>query len=127
MTDIKPEVARGRRYTDDERAKLKAHVIAMHNGKLYDGPHDAAFTTSEADIAALAQAIGTFVDDRRNADPNSPVPVMLYSHGGLVPPENALDYALHTIVWWRSMGFYPIYLVWDSAFWSALGRKSPRR
>lgn len=121
MTDIKPEVARGRRYTDDERAKLKAHVIAMRDGRLYDRPHDAAFTTSKADIAALAQAIGTFVDERRSENPDSPVPVMLYSHGGLVPPENALDYALHTIDWWRSMGVYPIYFVWDSAFWSSLG------
>ncbi|MHA7268654.1 caspase family protein [Arthrobacter sp. HLT1-20] len=121
MTDIEPGVARGRRYTDEERAKLKAHVVAMRNGRLYDGPADAAFTTSQADIAELAQAIGTFVDERRSSHPNSSVPVMMYSHGGLVSPENALEYALDTIDWWRSLGVYPVYFVWDSDFWSALG------
>jgi hypothetical protein len=117
------EDARGRRYSDAEVATLKKHVIAMKNGRLID-PRDekALLITTAADLDALVNThLADFVAAQRSAKPKATVPIMLHAHGGLVPPESALDYALHTIDWWLGMGVYPLYFVWDSNVWGALG------
>lgn len=117
------EDARGRRYSDDEVTKLKQHVIAMKNGRLIDPRDDTALLiTTAADLDALVNThLADFVATQRAAKPKSTVPIMLHAHGGLVPPDSALDYALHTIDWWLGMGVYPLYFVWDSNVWGALG------
>ncbi|NQX12372.1 caspase family protein [Microbacteriaceae bacterium VKM Ac-2855] len=117
------EDARGRRYSTEEIATLKKHVIAMKNGRLIDPRDgDALLITTSADLDALVNThLAGFVEKQRAAKPQAAVPIMLHAHGGLVPPASALDYALHTIDWWLGMGVYPLYFVWDSNIWDALG------
>lgn len=109
-------------------ADLKPHLVALEDGKLSPGaPSEARsvgdFRTTTGDIDAIFEThLPAFVA----ANAPSPVPVVLYAHGGLVDKEAGFAIAAQQVEWWKENGVYPIHFVWETglgtALWDALRR-----
>ncbi|GAA2028543.1 hypothetical protein GCM10009819_10260 [Agromyces tropicus] len=120
--------AAGHDFTPAELAALRPHVVLLEDGALsteqVDHPRTVGeFTTTAADVEEIFRThLPEFVEQHRPG----PVPIVVYAHGGLVDRGAGFEIALQQVDWWKANGVYPIHLVWQTAFgtalWDALGR-----
>lgn len=92
------------------RRALKPHVINLRQGEFST---DGDFTTSAEDAERLVNVeLDQWVKDRLKAKEKPRV--MIYAHGGLTSEESGLAYAFTMLNWWKSIGVYPIFFVWET-------------
>ena len=92
------------------RRELKPHVINLRQGEFSTG---GGFTTSSADAEALVnQHLKTWAEDKIRAQETPRV--MIHAHGGLTSEASGLVYAYTMFKWWKSIGVYPIFFVWET-------------
>ncbi|BDZ55892.1 hypothetical protein GCM10025870_29650 [Agromyces marinus] len=125
--------AAGHTFTTAELAALRPHVVLLTDGALSTDQVDApatldAFTSTAADVEAIFSThLPAFIEQHRPG----PVPIMVYAHGGLVDRAAGFEIALQQVDWWKANGVYPIHVVWQTAFgtalWDALARWSSGR
>ena len=108
--------ARGGNLTGDEMQALKPHVVNLHEGVFSSS---GKFTTSSRDVDAI------FNDSlpawERALPDDAPLRIVFWAHGGLINEQEGLAIAQKHIEWWKRNGVYPIYLVWESGLFDALG------
>ncbi|WP_353827202.1 caspase family protein [Agromyces sp. SYSU T0242] len=120
--------AAGRTFTAAELEALRPHVILLEDGALSDRQVDAPasvaeFTTTAHDIEEIFRThLPAFLEEHRPGN----VPIVVYAHGGLVDRASGFEIAWQQVDWWKANGIYPIHIVWQTAFgtalWDALGR-----
>lgn len=125
--------AAGRAFTAAELTALRPHVILLEDGGLSTEQRDrpssvGEFTTTASDVEEIFRThLPAFIEQHRPG----PVPVVVYAHGGLVDRNAGFETALQQVEWWKSNGVYPIHVVWQTAFgtalWDSLGRWSSGR
>jgi hypothetical protein len=92
------------------RRALKPHVINLRQGEFST---EGEFTTSAEDAERLVNVdLDQWVQDRLKA--NETPRVMIYAHGGLTSEASGLAYAFTMLNWWKSIGVYPIFFVWET-------------
>jgi Caspase domain len=115
---------------------LHRHVIDLPDGDFPSGPSvdpksEKSFSTTVADLDLIIESLEEFVTARRKKS-ISPVPVVLYAHGGLIAKEAGLRIADAQVSWWTSNGAYPVHFAWHTGFaeslWTAVkdAAKRPR-
>lgn len=104
--------------------ELRPHVINLRSGLLVEG---GKYSTLPADVERI------FGENLRNAIENpasagmparpagDPFRVMLWAHGGLIGEEEGLRIALKHLRFWKTNGVYPIYFVWETGLYDAIG------
>ena len=97
----------------DVLAELRPHVIDLNQGQLSTG---GSFATSDADVVEIFR---THLPNWL-ATAESPA-VVFWAHGGLVDESSGLAIAVDQLRWWKANGVYPIFFVWESGLWDALG------
>jgi hypothetical protein len=108
--------ARGGRLTGDEMQALKPHVVNLHDGQFSSSGR---FTTTSRDVDTIfTDSLPAF---ERALPPGTPLRIVFFAHGGLVNEEEGLALAQKHVAWWKRNGVYPIYLVWESGLFDALG------
>jgi hypothetical protein len=109
-------LARGTRLTGDELQALKPHVINLHDGAFSTSGR---FTTSSREVNAIfTDSLPAF---ERALPAGAPLRIVFWAHGGLVDEEEGLAVAQKHVTWWKRNGVYPIYFVWESGLFDALG------
>ena len=95
---------------------LRPHVINLTNGVL---SRRGNFTTSKEDVQAIFdEHLPRWAKDRPAGQPTR---VVVWAHGGLINEKDGLEIAHKHITWWKSNGIYPIYFVWETGLFDALG------
>lgn len=108
--------ARGGRLTGDEMQGLKPYVVNLHEGVFSSSGR---FTTSSRDVDAIfADSLPAW---ERALPAGAPLRIVFWAHGGLINEEDGLAIAQKHVEWWKRNGVYPIYLVWESGLFDALG------
>ena len=96
---------------------LGPHLVNLRNGRLTAG--GLASTTAEDVDRIFEVHLPRFIAEH----PDSPVPLMFWAHGGLVPERTGLAAAAHHVPWWLANGVYPVYFVWETGLLQALGTR----
>ncbi|NMR31164.1 hypothetical protein [Crystallibacter degradans] len=96
---------------------LSPHLVNLRNGRLTAG--GLASTTAEDVDRIFEVHLPRFIAEH----PGSPVPLMFWAHGGLVPERTGLAAAAHHVPWWLANGVYPVYFVWETGLLEALGTR----
>lgn len=96
---------------------LSPHLVNLRNGRLTAG--GLASTTAEEVDRIFEVHLPRFIAEH----PGSPVPLMFWAHGGLVPERTGLAAAAHHVPWWLANGVYPVYFVWETGLLEALGTR----
>lgn len=96
---------------------LSPHLVNLRNGRLTAG--GLASTTAEDVDRIFEVHLPRFVAE----NPGSPVQLMFWAHGGLVPERTGLAAAAHHVPWWLANGVYPVYFVWETGLLEALGTR----
>ncbi|WP_426323847.1 caspase family protein [Microbacterium sp. E-13] len=122
--------ARGATLTAAELAALRKHVVHTADGRLAKTasarPRTVEdFGTTADDVRRMIDVdLAAFVDQQgRKAAAGqspSPVPVLIWAHGGLTDKPAGLQTAQRQVGWWKKNGVYPIHLVWESGFKTTL-------
>ncbi len=108
--------ARGGNLTGDEMQALKSHVVNLHEGVFSTS---GKFTTSSRDVDAI---FNDSLPKWEQALPaGAPLRIVFWAHGGLINEQDGLVIAQKHVEWWKRNGVYPIYLVWESGLFDALG------
>ncbi|MGI9490885.1 MAG: caspase family protein [Geminicoccaceae bacterium] len=98
------------RLTPAMRRALKPHVINLRQGE-FSTRGD--FATSAEDAERLVNVdLDRWVKERFSAQETPRV--MIYAHGGLTSEASGLVYAFTMLNWWKSIGIYPIFFVWET-------------
>jgi hypothetical protein len=103
--------------TDGGFMSLDPHLVNLRNGRLTAG--GLASTTAEEVDRIFEVHLPRFIAEH----PGSPVPLMFWAHGGLVPERTGLAAAAHHVPWWLANGVYPVYFVWETGLLEALGTR----
>ncbi|MHA7277002.1 caspase family protein [Arthrobacter sp. Hz1] len=105
-------VPRGSGLSAGQIAALKPHIVNLTRGRFSTGGET---STTAADVDAIFERhLPAF------APADSAVPIMLYAHGGLVSEGAGLRSAHLQSEWWKSIGVYPIFFVWETGFLDAV-------
>jgi hypothetical protein len=111
--------ARGIRAPDLSPAELSAlrpHVIDLREGKFRRG---GSYYTPQSDVDAIFEThIPAWLDSRPQAEP---LRLVVYAHGGLTGERDGLTIAHKHVEWWKQNGVYPLYFVWETGLFDALG------
>ncbi|AUI52119.1 hypothetical protein [Arthrobacter crystallopoietes] len=102
---------------DGDFMSLSPHLVNLRNGRLAAG--GLASTTAEEVDRIFEVHLPRFIAEH----PGSPVPLMFWAHGGLVPERTGLAAAAHHVPWWLANGVYPVYFVWETGLLEALGTR----
>ena len=102
---------------DGDFMSLNPHLVNLRNGRLTAG--GLASTTAEEVDRIFEVHLPRFIAEY----PGSPVPLMFWAHGGLVPERTGLAAAAHHVPWWLANGVYPVYFVWETGLLEALGTR----
>lgn len=103
-----------RTFSPDELSALRPHVVNLSEGRLrrsgdyYTPPEDVDAIFDQHIPAWQAQHSG------------APLRIVFYAHGGLVSESDGLAIAQKHVAWWKRNGVYPVYFVWESAFFDAM-------
>lgn len=116
--------------TREELRLIHPHVVCMEDGRLAEGastlPTDVDdFRTVKADIDDLFETrLPDFITMH-----GTPVPMMLWAHGGLVDKAAGLRVAYTQIAWWQANGVFPVHFVWRTglaeSLWDAVKDSLP--
>ncbi|HYO77077.1 MAG TPA: caspase family protein [Thermoanaerobaculia bacterium] len=107
--------ARGSRLTPEQLTTLIPYVVNMREGKFASTE---LFHTDQSTV----DAIFTRLDARAAAaQPNAPLRVVLWAHGGLKTEHGGLEIAHKHVWWWEKNGVYPIYFVWETGLFQTIG------
>lgn len=110
------EVVSARGLSPQDLQSLRPHVINLSNGSF---AQRGAFSTSEDDVKAIFQThLAAFA---RTQPAGAPLRIVVYAHGGLINEKDGLAIALKHVEWWKSNGVYPLYFVWETGLFDALG------
>lgn len=107
---------RARGLSPAEIQSLRPHVVNLTNGVF---SRRGGFTTTREDVDAIFERdLPAWVASR---PAGSPVRIVFWAHGGLINEQDGLEIAFKHISWWKSNGVYPIYFVWETGLFDALG------
>jgi len=109
------ESTRAGGLTSEELTTLIPYVVNMREGKFAstDLFHSDA-STVDTIFAALAVRAAA-------AQPNAPLRIALWAHGGLNAEQSGLGIAHKHVWWWVRNGVYPIYFVWETGLFQTIG------
>lgn len=74
-------------------------------------------TTPEDVQAIFANHLPEFVAAHGGRD----VPLLFWAHGGLVDENSGITEAARQIPWWLANGVYPIFFIWETGLFDAIG------
>jgi hypothetical protein len=98
---------------------LRGHVISIGN----DGAPRTSGTygTDEDDIEEIfSEHFPAFEKRFRERNPDTPVHLLLYAHGGLVDESSAIQRVAEYRAALLDRGVYPVAFIWKTDFWSTL-------
>lgn len=112
-----PAAAQARGLSAARLAALQPYVINLSMGRFSDR---GAVSTSASDVDAifeehLARALIEAKAQTRK------LRLLFYAHGGLVSESSGLGVAEKHIDWWIRNDIYPIYFVWETGLFEAIG------
>ena len=108
--------ARGGELTPSEQIALRPHVVNMHEGALGGG--SGSYSTSPADVDEIFK---THIPNWAKTLDGAPLRIVFWAHGGLINEKDGLAIAQKHIAWWKRNKVYPIYFVWETGLFDALG------
>ncbi|WP_258142667.1 caspase family protein [Arthrobacter sp. MYb227] len=94
---------------------LKPHLINLADGRFSSGGQ---LRTTPEDISAI---FGSHLPEFVAAHGGRDVPLMFWAHGGLVNETDGLTGAVAQIPWWLANGVYPIFFIWETGLFDAIG------
>ncbi|GAA4380754.1 caspase family protein [Paeniglutamicibacter cryotolerans] len=94
---------------------LKPHLVNLSDGRFSSGGQ--LRTTSEDIDAIFSNYLPAFVAEHGGVD----VPLLFWAHGGLVDETAGITGAAAQIPWWLSNGVYPIFFIWETGLFEAIG------
>jgi len=107
----------GPKVTTEIKEALRPHVINLTRGRLSSG---GLFSTSEEDLERI------FDEDLERAveghGPGNPLRIVIWAHGGLTDESSGLLGAYRKVLWWNRNGVYPLFFIWETGLFEALGR-----
>lgn len=107
----------GPTVTTEIKEALRPHVINLTRGRLSSG---GLFSTSEEDVERI------FDEELERAvaghGPGDPLRIVIWAHGGLTDESGGLLGAYRKVLWWNRNGVYPLFFVWETGLFEALGR-----
>lgn len=116
--------------TVDQLRTIHPFVVCLTDGALADGASVLPtgvddFQTVEEDIDELfSTRLPEFITMH-----GTPVPMMLWAHGGLVDKAGGLRVAHTQVEWWRANGVFPVHFVWRTglaeSLWDAVKDQLP--
>jgi hypothetical protein len=107
--------ARGGSLTPEQLTTLIPYVVNMREGKF-------ASTELFHSDQSTVDAILSRLDARAAAaQPNAPLRIVLWAHGGLKTEHGGLETAHKHVWWWEKNGVYPIYFVWETGLFQTIG------
>lgn len=98
---------------DDELVleALRPYVVNLSRGQFAT---DGIMTTTPQDVDAIFdEYLPAFL---RHRAASTPVPVVLWAHGGMVSERAGLRIAAGQVPWWVDNGAYPIHFAWQTEF-----------
>ncbi len=118
--------------TSDNLRALHPYVVDVPDGKLAEGDPSlptavADLRTTEADVRAIFEEhLPRFIQSRK-----TPVPLVIWAHGGLVGKASGLRVAHDQIDWWKVNGAFPVHFIWETglaeSIWDAVKDSLPGR
>jgi hypothetical protein len=118
--------------TRDQLVAIHPYVIDIPDGKLAQGPSTLPtsvedFKTTPEDVDAIFDThLPAFLEGR-----STPVPLVVWAHGGLVGKPAGLAVAELQIAWWKANGAFPVHFVWETglaaSLWDAVKDHLPGR
>ncbi|MDQ0095392.1 caspase family protein [Paeniglutamicibacter psychrophenolicus] len=94
---------------------LKPHLVNLSDGRFSSGGQ---LRTSPEDIQAIfSKHLPEFVAANGGRD----VPLLFWAHGGLVNETAGITGAARQIPWWKANGVYPIFFIWETGLFDAIG------
>ncbi|HKH48396.1 MAG TPA: peptidoglycan recognition family protein [Thermoanaerobaculia bacterium] len=107
----------GPTVTTEIKEALRPHVINLTRGRLSTG---GLFSTTEDDLERI------FDEDLERAVAGhglgNPLRIVIWAHGGLTDESGGLLGAYRKVLWWNRNGVYPLFFVWETGLFEALGR-----
>lgn len=94
---------------------LKPHLVNLSDGRFSSGGQ--LRTTPEDVQAIFANHLPEFVAAHGGRD----VPLLFWAHGGLVDENSGIIGAARQIPWWLANGVYPIFFIWETGLFDAIG------
>ncbi len=104
-------------FTAAQIGVLRQHVVNLRHGQFINSGE---FSSSAAQVGEL---FSKHLKDALAAaqKQHRPLRILLWAHGGLVPEKDALTHVLEHKEGWLKAGIYPLYFVWETDIWTALG------
>jgi hypothetical protein len=94
---------------------LKPHLVNLSDGRFSSGGQ---LRTTPQDVQAIfANHLPEFVAAHGGRD----VPLLFWAHGGLVDENSGIIEAARQIPWWLANGVYPIFFIWETGLFDAIG------
>lgn len=94
---------------------LKPHLVNLSDGRFSSGGQ---LRTTPEDIAAI---FDRHLPDFVAANGGRDVPLLFWAHGGLVDETAGITGAAAQIPWWLANGVYPIFFIWETGLFDAIG------
>jgi pimeloyl-ACP methyl ester carboxylesterase len=108
--------ARAPSLSPEQLTELRPHVVDLREGKFRASGR---YFTPPADVEAIfSRHIPAW---RATRPAGEPLRLVFFAHGGLVAEEAGLGIARKHVQWWKDNGVYPIYFVWETGLFDALG------
>ena len=92
------------------------HWISLEGGAFSDS---GVLQSSQADVDRIfKQKLPAAITEAKAH--GEPLRLMIYAHGGLVPEDDGVDGMLEQIETWDHNRVYPLYFIWETAFFPSL-------
>ena len=108
--------ARGAALSSADLDALRPHLINLAEGTF---SRRGQLSTTEADVAALFDA--TLPQWLAAQPAGAPRRIVFWAHGGLINERDGVAIAAKHVEWWKANGVFPIYFVWETGLFDALG------
>ena len=105
-----------RRFTPAELDLLRPHLVNLTEGAF---SRRGQLATTEADVAALFEH--TLPQWLAAQPAGAPRRIVFWAHGGLVNECDGLAIAHKHVAWWKANGVFPVYFVWETGLFDAIG------
>jgi hypothetical protein len=108
--------ARGSDLAPADFEALRPHVINLADGQF---SRRGQLSSTRQDVETLfSKTLPAWLKSRPTGAPRR---IVFYAHGGLINEKDGLAIANKHIQWWKDNGVFPIYFVWETGLFDALG------
>ena len=98
----------------DHIAALRPYVVNLTHGEFST---DGIMQTPQSDVDAIFdEHLPAFIDQAAKGATPTPVPLVIWAHGGVVSERAGLTIAGLQVPWWLANGAYPLHFVWETGF-----------